>query len=72
VEDGVFLFPDDAGDFARLTAYVVAPTLTAKQILSALRAHLDSAFLPRPIHFVDALPRTPLGKITADSLASLR
>ena len=72
VEDGVFVVPDTAGDFTRLTAYVVAPTLTAKQIVTALRAHLDSAFLPRPIHLVEALPRNPLGKITADDLGSLR
>jgi acyl-coenzyme A synthetase/AMP-(fatty) acid ligase len=72
VEDGVFVVPDTAGDFARLTAYVVAPTLTARQIVTALRAHLDSAFLPRPIHLVEALPRNALGKITADDLESLR
>src|SRR5579859_4340747 len=72
VQDGIFVLPDGAGDFTRLTAYVVAPTVTAKEILAALRIHLDSAFLPRPIHFVDALPRNPLGKITADELERLQ
>ena len=72
VEDGVFVMPDADGDFARLTAFVVAPTLTARQIAAALRANLDPAFLPRPIHLVEALPRNPLGKITAGDLETLR
>jgi acyl-coenzyme A synthetase/AMP-(fatty) acid ligase len=72
VADGVFVVPDEAGDFTRLTAYVVASGLSANDILAALKPHLDTAFLPRPIHFVDALPRNALGKLPADAMGSLR
>ncbi len=72
VADGVFVVPGDTGDFTRLTAYVVAPGLSANDILAALKSHLDSAFLPRPIHFVDALPRNALGKLPADAMGALR
>jgi len=71
VQDGVFAVSEAGGDFARLTAYVVAPGLSANDILVALRLQLDPAFLPRPIHFVDALPRNALGKLTADAMAAL-
>jgi acyl-coenzyme A synthetase/AMP-(fatty) acid ligase len=68
VEDGVFVVPEDGG---RLTAYVVAPGLSSAQILTALRRQLDLAFLPRPVHFVDALPRNPTGKLTRHAIEAL-
>jgi acyl-coenzyme A synthetase/AMP-(fatty) acid ligase len=68
VRDGVFSVPDDG---VRLTAYVVAPNLTAQQILTALRRHIDPAFLPRPIHFVERLPRNAVGKLTRQALDCL-
>ena len=72
VRDGVFIVPPDTEAFARLTAYVVAPTLSANDILKVLRRHLDPAFLPRPIHFVEALPRNALGKLPAKAIGALR
>jgi acyl-CoA synthetase (AMP-forming)/AMP-acid ligase II len=65
VEDGVFLMPDDgaAGMPSRLAAIVVAPNLDAATILAALRERIDPAFLPRPLHLVDTLPRNALGKL---------
>jgi acyl-coenzyme A synthetase/AMP-(fatty) acid ligase len=71
VRDGVFILPDPADGAARLTAYVVAPTLTARVILAQLRQRLDPAFLPRPIHLVDALPRNALGKLTRHAMEQL-
>ncbi|HEX4506688.1 MAG TPA: AMP-binding protein [Alphaproteobacteria bacterium] len=68
VRDGVFVVPEDG---RRLTAYVVAPGLSAGQILAALRPQLDPAFLPRPIHFVDSLPRNAVGKLTRTALDGL-
>ncbi len=68
VRDGVFVVPEDGG---RLAAYVVAPGLTAQRILAALRRQLDPAFLPRPIHFVDSLPRNAVGKMTRQALDGL-
>jgi acyl-coenzyme A synthetase/AMP-(fatty) acid ligase len=72
VEDGVFFLPDGPDDgITRLTAFVVAPGLTREALLSALRARIDPAFLPRPVHFVAALPRNVTGKLPRDALAAL-
>jgi acyl-coenzyme A synthetase/AMP-(fatty) acid ligase len=40
----------------------VAPTLTARQIQDELRKRVDPVFLPRPLVFVDSLPRNANGK----------
>ncbi|HVJ54225.1 MAG TPA: AMP-binding protein [Aliidongia sp.] len=71
VRDGVFILPSETKDGARLTAYVVAPTLTPETLLAELRKRLDPAFLPRPIHFVDTLPRNALGKLTRHAMEQL-
>jgi acyl-coenzyme A synthetase/AMP-(fatty) acid ligase len=85
VEDGVFYMPDeapaqagkDAADAAggvpvtRLAALVVAPRLSAADLLHALRERIDPAFMPRPLRFVDALPRNATGKLPRDVLAPL-
>jgi len=42
---------------------VVAPGLDSEQLLAGLRERLDPIFLPRPLIFVDALPRTAVGKL---------
>jgi acyl-coenzyme A synthetase/AMP-(fatty) acid ligase len=69
VDDGVFWLPDDVTDgVVRLVAFVVAPRLSARQIVAALRPHVESAFLPRRVVHVDALPRQATGKITAQAL----
>jgi acyl-coenzyme A synthetase/AMP-(fatty) acid ligase len=73
VKDGVFLMPDDSdGAVTRPLAFVVAPGLNAQQILDALRNSVDAVFLPRPLYFVDALPRNTTGKLTRESLLRLR
>lgn len=75
VVDGAFFQPDDDAAFrdgvSRLGAVVVAPTLTPQRLLDALRARIDPAFMPRPLHFVDGLPRTPTGKVTDAVLRSI-
>jgi acyl-coenzyme A synthetase/AMP-(fatty) acid ligase len=67
VQDGVFVLPaDDAGaleSVRRLVALVVAPTLTPAALMHALRERIDPIFLPRPLLFVDALPRNATGKL---------
>jgi acyl-coenzyme A synthetase/AMP-(fatty) acid ligase len=52
---------------------VVAPQLQSKgtEILAALRQHVDPVFLPRPLLFVEALPRDANGKLSAATLAEL-
>ena len=72
VIDGAFFMPDDAGaQVTRLAAAVVAPTLDADTLIAALRAHLDPVFLPRPLLFVDALPRNATGKLPRAALQAL-
>ncbi|WP_322076506.1 AMP-binding protein [Burkholderia cepacia] len=80
VVDGVFFMPDEAAaahddtrlePVTRLVALVVAPTLTAAGLQRALRDRIDPAFMPRPLVFVDALPRNETGKLPRDVLAAL-
>jgi acyl-coenzyme A synthetase/AMP-(fatty) acid ligase len=66
VRDGVFVLPerqDNDGSVTRLVAFVVAPGLEAGAILAALRQRVDPAFLPRPLYFIETLPRDALGKL---------
>jgi acyl-coenzyme A synthetase/AMP-(fatty) acid ligase len=72
VQDGVFFMPDDSdGAMKRPMAFVVAPGLRGTEIMDALRNSVDAVFLPRPLYFVDALPRNSTGKITRETLMQL-
>jgi acyl-coenzyme A synthetase/AMP-(fatty) acid ligase len=76
VEDGCFFMPDEAVGTAaegitRLCAFVVAPALTPKQVLNALRSRIDPIFLPRPLVIVDHLPRNAAGKLPRGELQTL-
>ena len=78
VTDGVFAFPPEAGvaegeshPARRLTAFFVSETLDPPQVLAALRARIDPAFLPRPIHRVARLPRNASGKLPQSALTEL-
>jgi len=67
--DGAFVVPEQEGDaVTRLAAYVVAPGLTGETLINALRQRIDAAFLPRPLHFVEALPRNETGKLPRQAL----
>jgi acyl-coenzyme A synthetase/AMP-(fatty) acid ligase len=69
VRDGTFVVPEQGSEaVTRLTAYVVAPGLTSESLLNALRQRIDAAFLPRPLHFVEALPRNETGKLPRRAL----
>lgn len=69
VEDGAFWLPDDVIDgVVRPVAFVVAPGLDAQTVIAALRARLESVFVPRRVVHVAALPREGTGKLTARSL----
>ena len=68
VRDGGFYLPEGAqgvedGAIVRLAAFVVAPERDRERLLSALRERIDPVFLPRPLIFVDALPRNAVGKL---------
>lgn len=73
VLDGAFFMPDETGPdhIARLAACVVAPGMDAPQLLAALREHIDPVFLPRPLLFVEALPRNVTGKLPRAALQAL-
>lgn len=73
VADGAFFLPDEGepDGIARLMAFAVAPGLTAAQVLEALRARIDPAFLPRPLVLVESLPRQLTGKLPREALAAL-
>jgi acyl-coenzyme A synthetase/AMP-(fatty) acid ligase len=64
VVDAVVYQPEVApGTPNRVAALVVSRGVTEKQIIEILSAGLDSVFMPRPLLFVDAIPRDALGKI---------
>jgi acyl-coenzyme A synthetase/AMP-(fatty) acid ligase len=70
VKEAVVFQPDvDAvGTIRRVAALIVAPTLTAREVLERLAGGVDSAFLPRPLVIVDKLPRNELGKLPRENL----
>ena len=72
ITDGTFFVPETAPrGSTRLSALVVAPTLTARAITAALRQRIDPVFLPRPLLIVDALPRNATGKLPREGLLAL-
>lgn len=72
VVDGAFFLPEDDGTgLRRLAAFVVAPGLSSRRLLEALRHRVDPAFLPRPLRLVARLPRTATGKLTAQDVRAL-
>lgn len=73
VIDGAFFMPDELSHdhVTRLGACVVAPSLTTSSLLAALRLHIDPVFLPRPLLFVESLPRNATGKLPREALKKL-
>lgn len=73
VQDGVFFMPAAEPDdhATRLCACVVAPGHTRQSLLQALRSRVDAAFLPRPLLFVERLPRNEASKLPRASLLAL-
>jgi len=73
VVDGTFFMPEETGHdrITRLAACVVAPGMATSQLMAALREHIDPVFLPRPLLFVDALPRNATGKLPRAALQVL-
>lgn len=73
VRDGAFFMPDEEtpGEITRLAAFVAAPGLDAADLLRALRERVNPVFLPRPLIFVDRLPRNAAGKLPREALRAL-
>jgi len=80
IEDGVFYLPEaqvGTGNNAmntrmeRLVAFVVAPELDEKSIMTSLSTLMDPVFLPRPLYKVNSLPRTQSSKLSRSCLTEL-
>ena len=73
VEDAAFFQPSQLGldDSGRLGLLLVAPELSQATLKRELAQRLDSAFMPRPIYQVAALPREPSSKLPQAALAAL-
>jgi acyl-coenzyme A synthetase/AMP-(fatty) acid ligase len=75
VVDGVFFIREEdekaLSDVTRVAAVVVAPGLKAAALIKELRRRIDPVFLPRPLLFVDHLPRNATGKLPQETLHAL-
>ncbi|MDD2743061.1 MAG: AMP-binding protein [Rhodocyclaceae bacterium] len=73
VADAAFFLPDHESPdgITRLCAFVVAPGLSSRQLLAELRQRVDAIFLPRPLVFLDQLPRNSTGKLPRSNLQAL-
>jgi len=75
VVDGAFLVRErdesSSTGVTRVAALVVAPSLDAAAVTEQLRKRIDPVFLPRPLLFVDSLPRNDTGKLPHEALLSL-
>jgi acyl-coenzyme A synthetase/AMP-(fatty) acid ligase len=75
VVDGTFFLPDDSPasntGVTRVAAFVVAPGLDAPALTDELRRRIDPVFLPRPLLFVERLPRNGTGKLPQEALRAL-
>jgi acyl-coenzyme A synthetase/AMP-(fatty) acid ligase len=72
VVDGVFLPPEDESSRnQRLSALVVAPSMSKREILDILAKTIDEVFLPRPLYLVETLPRNSTGKLPRKELDKL-
>jgi len=73
VVDAAYFLPDEESvdGITRLAAFVVAPGLNNRQLIAELRQRIDPIFLPRPLVFLDQLPRNSTGKLPRSLLHAL-
>lgn len=72
LQDGIVIQPESTGLVTRLVAIVsLKPNTEKVDLVRFLQAKLDSAFVPRPIYVVDALPREPNGKLLKKNIEAL-
>ena len=71
VDDAAVFNDERPNSRGRIIGFVVAPGLARAEILNQLKGRVDSAFVPRPLYFVDRLPRNATGKLTHQALATL-
>jgi acyl-coenzyme A synthetase/AMP-(fatty) acid ligase len=76
VVDGAFFMRETAAEASsgatpRVAALVVAPGLSPAFLNERLRERIDAVFLPRPLLFVERLPRNATGKLPREALQSM-
>jgi acyl-coenzyme A synthetase/AMP-(fatty) acid ligase len=75
VIDGAFFMQHTAtegvGNTTRLAAVVVAPDHTMESLQTELRRKVAPAFMPRPLKFVERLPRNGTSKLPREALLEL-
>lgn len=72
LEDGIVIHPATTGQTTRLVAIVALKAGVEKaELITFLKQRLDSAFVPRPVYVVDALPREPNGKLLRKHIDAL-
>jgi acyl-coenzyme A synthetase/AMP-(fatty) acid ligase len=72
IVDGAFVLPTEQEEkISRLIAFVVAPRISEREIMTALTQRIDPAFLPRPLYKVARLPRNETGKLPQWALRNL-
>ncbi len=70
--DGVVIFPEQDRAVPRLAAMVVLKGgYSGEQLKAHFREYLDSVFVPRPIFYLDALPREENGKLPRKKVDAL-
>ncbi|GJM11039.1 MAG: AMP-ligase [Lysobacteraceae bacterium] len=69
VKDGVLFQPQHGEQVAeRLAGLVVAGPNDYAEVIAWLRENIDGAFVPRPLRFVDSIPRAASGKPSLQAL----
>ena len=71
IHDAAILISEDGGESARVVGFVIAPGHTRRTVIQALKRSVEPAFLPRPLYFVDRLPRESTGKLSRQALQAL-
>lgn len=73
VEDGVVLQPSQFSESAseRLAALIVAPDVSSSEIRRHLARSISSVFIPRPLVFLESIPRDKTGKLKASEFLRL-
>ena len=72
ISDGVVIFPEQDRPVPRLVAIIVLKAdANVESLRDYFKAHLDAAFMPRPILCVDELPREESGKLSAKRINQL-
>lgn len=73
VDDAIVFVPETSpGDAVhRLAALVVSQQRDGRRLQAWIRERVDNAFVPRPIVFVDSLPRSSTGKLPRQALLKI-